>query len=700
MRQPGVGDMTRTLSIAFAVVLLLGCSRHSVTSGQAQPGSPSKTAAALPGTAPWSGHVLQGSNTEALRRYLQTVQEIKPTRFDVEWNPATVAIDRDAALRSLRSVSRDGATFVFAAGEPIVARLQAGSILWVRDLALRKVDTVSTQGGLTTVHTQVVSLNEAMPNADIEFEAQVPVQNFLLSRPEAVAEPAPSSTARSGPAAGGLRPVLYLAGEPPDGPPTPPGATPPQSGSAPTPPGDQPDSDNDQDADDAQEDSFQGNAYTGTLKGMQYSIGYLPGSSGALKVVLESRDADDGGGEGESGNPGEGNEEKAEEAEKEAKEARDQIKQAQQDDWNDEQQIRNLDDDYQKQLSQMQQDDQNRRNPSSTGPTPPQRQTDSNGTPLTEQAMEAKLTQQYDQARSLAVKQLAARREILAQWEAKKQAAEEQLRMLKTAGKAVKELFAIASDNLDIRFKAEAELSGFSTAAALQLVHGDLKQAQIQFKNLNGHVKAAFIGRLGKPGNKGLKIPVMHLPIVFNVPMPVGGLPFVAQLGGDFLVTVFLAGNHATLAVNGEYTFNGSSGFSYSKTTASMTDNSSFSGDKPAVTNYQGASPGVSAVVLGVQLPRIGFGLGITGVASSVAYFDVVHVVTMTQSADAAVGMLAPRCKRITYDATGHVGVETSVLLIPIESIQKWASDKASGKKEVFKLGNQVLDPPVKGCAV
>jgi hypothetical protein len=103
--------------------------------------------------------------------------------------------------------------------------------------------------------------------------------------------------------------------------------------------------------------------------------------------------------------------------------------------------------------------------------------------------------------------------------------------------------------------------------------------------------------------------------------------------------------------------------------------------------------------VLGVQLPRIGFGLGITGVASSVAYFDVVHVLTMTQAGSIGAG-LAPRCQRMTYNAIGHVGVQTSVLLIPVAAIQKWASDKLSAKKEVFNTNKEVLDPPVKACQI
>jgi hypothetical protein len=264
--------------------------------------------------------------------------------------------------------------------------------------------------------------------------------------------------------------------------------------------------------------------------------------------------------------------------------------------------------------------------------------------------------------------------------------------------KGFKHLFETASDNVDVRFKVQADLSGFSAAGAYQIVSGNTAAAKLQFKNLKGHVTAAFVGRLGQPGNKGLKIPIMHLPISFNVPLPIEGIPFVVQLGGDFLLSVFLAGNHATLSVNGTYDFSGQSGLTY--TSAGLSDNTSISGAQPAVTNYQGASLGVSAVMLAAQLPRIGFGLSVTGAASTIAFFDVVHVLTMTQAADAGAMMLTPRCKRITYNAVGHVGVETQILLLPIPAVQQWASDKLNGKKEVFNQSKEVLDPPVKGCEV
>ena len=163
----------RLIGLALSVCLAGACSRAPAPATSSAPApAPARSAPKVAGAAVWSGVPLRGNSTEALRTYLNTVEEIKPKRFEVQWSPAVVAIDKAAALRSLRAVSRDGATFTFAADEPALKKLQPGtSILWVWDLAVRKVDSVETYGAVTHVHTGVVKLTEAMPNARIEFEA-------------------------------------------------------------------------------------------------------------------------------------------------------------------------------------------------------------------------------------------------------------------------------------------------------------------------------------------------------------------------------------------------------------------------------------------------------------------------------------------------------------------------------------------------
>jgi hypothetical protein len=101
-----------------------------------------------------------------------------------------------------------------------------------------------------------------------------------------------------------------------------------------------------------------------------------------------------------------------------------------------------------------------------------------------------------------------------------------------------------------------------------------------------------------------------------------------------------------------------------------------------------------------VQVPRLGFGFGVLGM-SSVAYFDVVNVVTMTNSAAVAIGMLTPPCRRVSWNAIGHVGISTKIVPWPIPYVADKINNALSTKpKEVFKHEKVVLDPPIKACEI
>ena len=701
--------------LALVAFALASCARHGAPASgpAAAPGTGATSVATAGAAPPWVGHALRGSDPQALRQYLLTVREVKPIRFQVRWNPATVAIDKQAALRSLRSVSHDGSTFVFAAREPAVGRLKTGSILWVWDLAVRKVDRVTTSGGMTRVHTIPIALTEAIPDADIEFDARAPLSQFLLSgRPADMAPPgaaaSPAGAPPAGPAAPArtsdarqpwrMRPVLYRpagSSEPPQGP-----QSNPDEQNQDNPDGNPNEDEGDDAADDAEEDHFQGNTYSTTLKDYELSIGYAPSGDDGLRFLLQARKADEDEGEEEPEPPEtEALKEKHEELEKDEKEVKAEITKLHQEEFEQQEGLNQLDEGYEKELAQMRQDENDRHDPSYTGPTPPPHPTDSNGTPLTEQAMEAKLTAQYEKQRSIELQKQQQVSQILAAAEIKKSDLRHQLAALgKKLGKeAQKQLFDIVSENLDIRFKADARLSGFDVAGTYQFADGDIEKAQLQLKNLNGSVKTDFIARLGQPGNQGSKIPVIDIPIVFDLPMPIGGIPFVCQIGTDFLINVYLAGYHATLNLTGQFQYNGTDGFTYGKSQSSY-DDTLAAASKPVIALSRGASPGVSAVVLAIQIPRWGFGIGMWGV-SSIAYFDIIHVFTMTKSADEAIGLAAPPCLRTTYEAFGDVGIETQALPIPIESVQSVAK-ALSPKKQIFHVTSEKLEPPIKACEI
>jgi len=651
------------------LVALSACSKHPTGS----PESAASPAARHPAgaTLAIAGDRFTGDDPAAIRAYLQTVREVKPTSFDVEWNPATVAVSRDAAIRSLRSISLDGSTFRLTSSEPVVAQIKPGSILWVWDIAVRKVDRVTIEDDVTVVHTQPVALNEALTRAHITFESSVSLPDYYVGY--ARHEKPPTKTA-------GTRRRLgfILVGENtnPDNPA--PNTSDPNTADA------------GGDAEDSDEDAFQETrpahgGYTGKLKGFDYSLAYETRPDG-VTLTLEASNAEEG---NEASDTGKETKEaildKFKELSKEQKEAAKEEREAQKQVDGLQKDLQSLDNSYQQQMEQLK-----------SGPRPASAPTDSNGFPLSLQGQLDKLTKTYQDQRSVELGKVKEQLKIRAEAQKRKMDAEAEKKKLADLGGAAKKLFDIAKDNLDVRFRARVDLDNFAVTGLLDIKGGNLENAKAQFKQLNGKLDLAFIGRMGKPGNGAIKVPVMNLPIAFNIPFPIGGLPFVIQLGADFLANVFLAGNHASQSFHGAFTFNGSGGIHTAG--AATNADSTMSGEEPEVKNSEAMSPGVSGLVLGVQVPRLGFGFGVAGM-SSVAYLDVVNVLTMTNSAAVAIGGF--QCRRVTLTSVGRVGISTKIVPWPIPYVADKINDALSTTpKEIFKKEKVVLDPPIKACEI
>lgn len=603
-----------------------------------------------------AGTLFNGSDPDQIRAYLQTVKEITPVKFDVQWSPDTVAVSKEEAMRSLLGVSRDGSTFRFARAEPVVARLKPGSVLWIYDIAVSHVDRVATAGDIVVVHTSPASLTQAFTRADIEFDATPNLPDLYVGF-RSHRNPTGSATI---PHAASAVPVLWRDGV---------GPALVRVADEPAPPGSPPADQGDDPDGDYGETRPLGNAVGGELMGFEYSLAYTT-SPDEVSLMLEARKKEDDDAADES-------EENIEEAEKEAREAQadlqkqlEELTELKGKRLTDEASLNDLESEYEQQMMQQK---------GNAGA----RQT---------------LTRQYQQSRGQLQDQIAVLDKVRDSVSEIKAHDEERLKALAEVGKKLKSLFEIASDNLDVRFRIRADVDSFSVAGALKVVDGNMDSAAAQFKNLRGRIHLDYLARMGKAGNGVVKVPVVGLPYVFNIPFPVAGFPLVIQLGTDFSATVFLAGNHATQQFSGTYEFSGSEGFKATRSGAQ--DEATLSGDEPEVSTAEAQSPGVSGLVLAIQAPRVGVGVGVFG-ASSVAYVDVVNVVTMTNAASVSTGlMLTPPCRRTTYSAVGSVGIDTHVMPLPIPFVEDAVSKKLTTRKQVFEHHREILNPPVKGCEV
>jgi hypothetical protein len=666
--------------LALTVALLAACGKkHEAAPPGAPPaakGTPASSGFATGGhlsgaTLANAGHVLDGSDPGAIRAYLESVKEIKPTRFSVKWSPDTVAINKDEALRSLRSISEDGTVFRLAAAESAVQKLKPGSVLWIYDIAIRRVTSVATIGDETVVITKQIPINQALVDADIAFDSPVSLPDFYVGmRPHLPRDPHPSAlvphAARPSLAArlaqGGplLKTATHRTGSgfllaaryestPSDTPPAPASGA-DASGEDDTDP---------EDYGDVPEDAPVPMRYPGEIMGFEYVLG-VDASPSKLSIELEASKKEEG---ATTGAVDESMKSATEKYEKYLEEAR-TAKKEMQSELREEVQV--------------------------------QRQMDSVNEKLAEQgtrggAAADRLKDQLSREQT----KLATIQHNLSEAEKTRKEAIENAKKLSNVKDSLVNVFGIINDNFDVRFRTKVDMDQFALAGVMMIKDGRIQEAASTFKNVKGHLALEFIGRLGEKGDGVAKVPVAHLPIQINEPLPLYGIPFVLQVGADFLATVALYGHHATMHFVGDYDFSGTGGL---QATNAQTDAiKSMSATEAEFKETEALTPGTSGLVLGLQMPRLGLGIGVFG-ANAMSYIDAVTVLTITSAA--AVATLNPVCKRVTLAEVGHVGVDVNLMPIPIPLVANKANDALSQKQEIFHVDKVLTDPPIKMCQI
>ncbi len=567
------------VALALLALALAGCGKKE------PPAAAPHAAAGAAAVAPWAGTVMTGSSTEALRTYLRSVQSIEPRKLDVKWTAATVQIDREAALRSLLAVSRDGAAYTFDSSEPALARLRAGSVLFVWGVALRKVTAIDQGERATIVRTVPAALQEAIANGEIEFEYRAPLRNFVVV-PRALLPAVPARTTQ-------LRPGFMLANY--------------RSVQAPAADGQEP-----------PEPRATGNhTFEGEFKGFQYSLAFVPGDGG-LAFDLQLRKGDDDVAAGKS---------------KDAEDKR-----------------------TEKQTEDMRKADEDRRKEVQKG--------------LREMRPESKDDPQKEA------------------YKAAREYAEDRKNPFRAPAKeAARQLFEMASDMLDLRIKADGVLQGVDGSDKLvvfgRMVFQDGAVALLQsnFKNVSGTVNVQYIVRRGELSEQWIEKLRLDLPLTVNVPIVVGGLPLMLQVGFDLLVTPALATKNDAFRGAFAFKFNGSGGTQFVKGAPSAEAQMTGEGEARAA---QAASIGVSAVLVALQAPRIGLGIGLFG-ASTIGYIDMVTATSVTSAG--TLGMFP--CKKWDSYWTMNAGIDAKVAMFE----KDFRTDPPLLKKEWHKI-----EPQIKAC--
>ena len=583
---------------ALAVVLAIsGCGPKENSSSPA-PTAQEQPPAGVP-------TMLFGNDPIALKQYLRTVPEFKPIRFDVEWNPDVVAIARAAAIRTLLSVSADGARFAFAKGDPALAALAPGKILFLWGVALRRIASVQPDGSQLIVMTSSVSLPEAFRQADIEFEYHVPSSAPIVV-PHEQAAPAPRTAM-----APAKRPRFIRVASTSDGTAPPPAA--PEA------------------VFDLGLNTYKVSGY----HGFDIDAKYGPQGDGigfSLEARLHQDDLGDSGPEA-ADNP-------RKDMSAASKAGRDADTRA----------LRDMQD---KTEAQKRADEKTRQN---------------------------SIGDDY-----------------------KKTAKDGPLGPLK--GKT-RDLFKIGSSQWDLRLRAAGKFHGTSTNDGLTIgSHILIKDSSLalmrtNFNNVNGNLKFQFIARRGEKSEQWIDKFKVELPLRFNIPVIVGGLPMMFQVAFNFIATPALATKNDSFVGEYDIPFGGNRQVSISDGKLSTSGTLK---TIPQVLQSLGSSIGVSAVLISMQAPRVGLGLNLFA-ASSVAYIDLVSTATITSAG--RLGMFP--CRNSQLVSTINAGVDTQISLDltgiakllgqPLNDQLKKAGDAASMRETVFRKEWYRNEPDIKAC--
>jgi hypothetical protein len=208
----------------------------------------------------------------------------------------------------------------------------------------------------------------------------------------------------------------------------------------------------------------------------------------------------------------------------------------------------------------------------------------------------------------------------------------------------------------------EATLSGYIAKANLSggfdIVNGRNVRSKFSFLSTGG---VAITYQILDPSKGDFKLPVLRIPMTFNVPFAVAGVPMLLKVSFALLVTVALSSKNSTVRGGEKLTYGGveavtESGGSDSAASKVMKVVGSFITSKSSVTLSS------AAVEVASQM-KVGFGPGLQ-VANILGYGDV--IVAIGQRTGTLVAGLP--CSAFYLDVSGHAYMEAQVAVWRIAS--------------------------------
>jgi len=238
---------------------------------------------------------------------------------------------------------------------------------------------------------------------------------------------------------------------------------------------------------------------------------------------------------------------------------------------------------------------------------------------------------------------------------------------------------------------AEVNISGYIDAGeasgGISVSGGGVTNSSISMKGLTAHAHFTYTVSRGDGSAKDGDPPVFHIPLGIDYTIP-GEIPIYLKLQTALLLKLGISSKNAVIHGGIDLTSTGTD--SLMEHGSSVSDSESGDGVKGTVLDQSdgGVPPSISAapsgVVVAVQFPKLGVGLGVTSV-NGIAYVDMVTAVGQTTGA--AVGGMF--CSSYDIDISIGAGLEAQI------GLGKLGLSVASARKTLYDFPFKTHDP---GC--
>jgi hypothetical protein len=116
-------------------------------------------------------------------RPFHDLRDLPGTIFEVTYTPATVRIEESAVHRTLKSIGSAADIYVFDDSDERIRGLHEGQVLFLENLAVRKVIAVARHGNQIVVGTDYADLTEFIQKGHLQWRAPIRFGSLLAGAP-------------------------------------------------------------------------------------------------------------------------------------------------------------------------------------------------------------------------------------------------------------------------------------------------------------------------------------------------------------------------------------------------------------------------------------------------------------------------------------------------------------------------------------